>query len=68
MPRNEFLFTNAAYLLPYMGAGTGIIRAMEENQKVTFENLESAHEFVVIFRRDSNVAQHQESNQESNQE
>lgn len=36
-----------------MGTGTGIIRAMEENPKVTFENLESAHEFVVIFRRES---------------
>lgn len=63
MPRNEFLFTNANYLLPYTGAGTGIIRAMEENPKVTFENLESAHEFVVIFRRESDYETNQVTNE-----
>ena len=68
MPRNEFLFTNANYLLPYTGAGTGIIRAMEEKPEVTFENHESAHEFVVIFKRKSNQGTYQESYQESNQE
>ena len=67
MPRNEFLFTNANYLLPYTGAGTGIIRAMEENLKVTFENLESAHEFVVIFRRESDQVSDQVSGQVSDQ-
>ena len=51
MPRNEFLFTNANYLLPYTGAGTGIIRAIEEKPDVTFENHETAHEFVIVFRR-----------------
>ena len=75
MPRNEFLFTNANYLLPYTGAGTGIIRAMEEKPEVTFENHETAHEFVTIIRRkvgvsnqESNQGSVQESNQESNQE
>ena len=75
MPRNEFLFTNANYLLPYTGAGTGIIRAMEEKPEVTFENLESAHEFVTIIKRKSGVSNqvtnevlHQETNQETNQE
>ncbi len=63
MPRNEFLFTNANYLLPYTGAGTGIIRAMAEKPDVTFESHETAHEFVIIFRRKSV----QESNQVSNQ-
>lgn len=67
MPRNEFLFTNANYLLPYTGAGTGIIRAMEENLKVTFENLESAHEFVVIFRRESDQVSDQVEPQETTQ-
>lgn len=62
MPRNEFLFTNANYLLPYTGAGTGIIRAMEEKPEVTFENLESAHEFVTIIRRKPG-----DGNQESNE-
>ena len=80
MPRNEFLFTNANYLLPYTGAGTGIIRAMEEKPEVTFDNLESAHEFVVTFRRKSvqvisevgnmvtNGELHQELHQETHQE
>ena len=68
MPRNEFLFTNANYLLPYTGAGTGIIRAMEEKPDVTFENHETAHEFVIVFRRKSNQEGNQEGNQVSNQE
>ena len=62
MPRNEFLFTNANYLLPYTGAGTGIIRAMEEKPDVTFENHETAHEFVIVVHRKAN----QESNQVTN--
>ena len=65
MPRNEFLFTNANYLLPYTGAGTGIIRAMEEKPEVKFENMESAHEFVVIFKRKSNGVSDQVSDQVS---
>ena len=67
MPRNEFLFTNANYLLPYTGAGTGIIRAMEEKPDVTFENHESAHEFIIIVHRKSNQDSNRESVRESNQ-
>ena len=66
MPRNEFLFTNANYLLPYTGAGTGIIRAMEEKPDVTFENLESAHEFVTIIKRKPGAG-NQESNEVTNE-
>lgn len=66
MPRNEFLFTNANYLLPYTGAGTGIIRAMAEKPDVTFESHETAHEFVIIFRRKSVQESVQESNQVGN--
>lgn len=33
MPRNNFLFSNAIYLLPYTGAGSGIQRALEEGGK-----------------------------------
>ena len=68
MPRNEFLFTNANYLLPYTGAGTGIIRAMEEKPDVTFESHETTHEFVIVFRRKSNQESVQESVQGSVQE
>lgn len=68
MPRNEFLFTNANYLLPYTGAGTGVIRAMEEKPEVTFENQESAHEFVVTFKRQSSHGNNQETHQEESSE
>lgn len=72
--RNEFLFTNANYLLPYTGAGTGIIRAMEEKPDITFENHETAHEFVTIIKRKVGTsvqervqATNGESNGETNQ-
>lgn len=68
MPRNKFLFTNANYLLPYTGAGTGIVRAMKEKPDVTFENIEEAHEFVIVIRRRSNQESVQESAQESVQD
>ena len=38
MPRNNFLFSNAIYLLPYTGAGSGIQRALEEGVQVEFTN------------------------------
>ena len=65
--RIEFLFTNANYLLPYTGAGTGIIRAMEDKPDVTFENHETAHEFITIIKRKVGTSV-QESVQESAQE
>ena len=68
MPRNKFLFTNANYLLPYTGAGTGITRAMKEKPDVTFENMEEAHEFVIVIHRKSNQVEHQVEHQEKHQE
>jgi predicted HTH transcriptional regulator len=75
MPRNQFLFTNANYLLPYTGAGSGILRALEEGLEVTFNNEERVHEFVIIIKRETGANNqegiqetHQESVQESNQE
>lgn len=67
MPRNEFLFTNANYLLPYTGAGTGIIRAMEEKPDVSFENHDSAHEFVIIIHRRMHLETNGVTNQVDNQ-
>ena len=67
MPRNQFLFSNANFLLPYTGAGSGILRAMEDKPNVTFENRESAHEFVTIIKRELGEDV-QESNQGGNQE
>lgn len=34
------------------GAGSGILRAMEDKPNVTFENRESAHEFVITIKRE----------------
>ena len=67
MPRNQFLFTNANYLLPYTGAGSGILRALEEGLDVMFKNEERIHEFVIIIKREPG-ANNQETNGEGNQE
>lgn len=64
MPRNMFLFTNANYLLPYTGAGSGVRRALEYNPNTIFfnsvEDKEMTHatnEFVITIPRNSNQAQ-----------
>ncbi len=51
MPRNIFLFTNAIYLLPYTGAGSGMVRALSENVKVSFTNNDRSAEFVITINR-----------------
>ena len=51
MPRNNFLFNNAIYLLPYTGAGTGIQRALEDGLQVEFKNDERTHEFLITVMR-----------------
>lgn len=53
MPRNNFLFANAIYLLPYTGAGSGIQRALSQNVKTSFSNNEKLHEFTIIIERDN---------------
>lgn len=52
MPRNNFLFANAIYMLPYTGAGSGIQRALSQDKKLSFSNNESLHEFVITIERD----------------
>lgn len=68
MPRNMFLFTNANYLLPYTGAGSGVRRALEYDPNAVFSNgvedkeiTHAANEFVITIPRESNQA-HVESN------
>lgn len=63
MPRNMFLFTNANYLLPYTGAGSGVRRALEYNPNAVFSNgvedkeiTHAANEFVISIPRESNQA------------
>ena len=64
MPRNMFLFTNANYLLPYTGAGSGVRRALEYDPNAIFFNgvedkeiTHAANEFVITIPRESNQAQ-----------
>lgn len=64
MPRNMFLFTNANYLLPYTGAGSGVRRALEYDPNAVFFNgiedkeiIHAANEFVITIPRKSNQAQ-----------
>ncbi|WP_294627018.1 RNA-binding domain-containing protein [uncultured Bacteroides sp.] len=76
MPRNMFLFTNANYLLPYTGAGSGVRRALEYDPNAIFFNgiedkeiTHVANEFVITIPRNKNQNQ-PESNlvtNESNQ-
>ena len=51
MPRNMFLFTNAIHLLPYTGAGSGMLRALSEDVNVSFTNNDRANEFVITINR-----------------
>ena len=51
MPRNMFLFTNAIHLLPYTGAGSGMLRALSEDMKVSFTNNDKTNEFVITINR-----------------
>ncbi len=74
MPRNMFLFTNANYLLPYTGAGSGVRRALEYSPNAIFYNgisdsreiTHAANEFVITIPRIGNQAL-SESNQVTDQ-
>ena len=55
MPRNSFLFDNAIHLLPYTGAGSGIVRAMGEDVDVTFSNNERLSEFLITIPREEEM-------------
>src|SRR5574344_559354 len=48
-------FSNTIYLLPYTGAGSGIQRAMSEDNRLSFSNNEALHEFVITIARDVNT-------------
>lgn len=51
IPRNMFLFTNAIHLLPYTGAGNGMLRALSEDMNVSFSNNDRTNEFVIKINR-----------------
>lgn len=65
MPRNMFLFTNAIHLLPYTGAGSGMLRALSENMKVSFTNNDRTNEFVITIKRLIGNQVNEKSNQVS---
>ena len=52
VPRNQLLFDNAKYLLPYTGIGSGIMRAMKSYDKIKFSNNFDTEEFVITILRD----------------
>lgn len=49
--RNPFLFSNARYLLPYVGIGSGVPRAIESYPKIDFVNDIDKEVFTVIIHR-----------------
>lgn len=63
MPRNMFLFTNAIHLLPYTGAGSGMLRALSENMNVSFTNNDRTNEFVITINRKTGNQVNEKSNQ-----
>lgn len=63
MPRNMFLFTNAIHLLPYTGAGSGMLRALSENVNVSFANNDRTNEFVITINRPVGNQVNEKSNQ-----
>ena len=66
MPRNTFLFTNAIHLLPYTGAGSGMLRALSEDMNVSFINNDRTNEFVITINRPVGNQVNEKSNQASN--
>ena len=55
LPRNVLLFSNAIFLLPYTGIGSGIIRALQYDKNIMFENDENLHEFMITIHRKDNI-------------
>jgi len=49
--RNPILFTNARYLLPFVGVGTGIPRAYATYPNIELNNLEEKDLFIAIINR-----------------
>lgn len=66
MPRNMFLFTNAIHLLPYTGAGSGMLRALSEDMNVSFINNDRTNEFVITINRPVGNQVNEKSNQAIN--
>jgi len=53
VPRNKLLFENAKDILPYTGIGSGIMRAMQNYDKILFKNDFAREEFITTIVRDN---------------
>ena len=51
LSRNPILHSNAQFLLPYRGLGSGIPRALDKYKNIEFQNNEQSEQFKVIIRR-----------------
>lgn len=67
VPRNTLLFNHAINLLPYTGAGSGIIRALHFTPDIQFVNNEKLNEFVITVKRTPDFG-NEERDQDSDRE
>ncbi len=51
IPSNPILHSNAQFLLPYIGLGSGIPRALDKYKNIEFQNNEHAEQFKAIIHR-----------------
>ena len=51
IPRNPILFTNARYILPFVGVGSGIPRAIENSPDLELINDMERETFIAIIKR-----------------
>ncbi|MET4081587.1 ATP-dependent DNA helicase RecG [Pedobacter sp. UYP30] len=51
IPRNPILFTNARYILPFVGVGSGIPRAIESSPDLDLINDTGREMFIAVIKR-----------------
>jgi ATP-dependent DNA helicase RecG len=51
LPRNPILHSNAQFLLPFRGLGSGIPRALDKYKNIEFQNDQQAEQFKAIIHR-----------------
>lgn len=51
MPRNPILFTNARYMIPFVGVGSGIPRAMKNSPDLELINDPDREVFIAVIKR-----------------
>ena len=51
IPRNPILQSIAQYILPYRGAGTGLMRAISLYPNIVFTNESERERFIVTIKR-----------------